>query len=184
MGQGAVVEYAVAFGKVFHVVADLHLEPSAYDEVEFLAGVLGGMYGLVLKLFAVLVGDVIGLCKLVHEHGRHVLDLDAFLFCCVLSVALAGDRVGGEEGAAAFQKVAHAEVECQGAFVDECERKIDNGGFVLFVQFFAYLGLFRHLGHCITHDLAHFPYTLSYLFKIAVLLCCHLYAPLVLRAFA
>ena len=136
MGQGGIIEYTVAFGEIFYFVADLYLESSAYDEVEFLAGMLCRVDGLVLQFFAVLIGYVVGLGEPVLEHRRHVLYDYAVFSCGVLAVAFACNGVGGEQGAAAFEKVAHAYVEGKGALVNECERKVQSRRFILAVYIF------------------------------------------------
>ena len=157
-GGGVVID-GVALVQDLDVVAHLHLQRAAEDQVEFLAGVRGGVDGLVLLLGVVIVAHPVGLGDLLAELGRQVLNADAALLRGGDAAALARDRVIGKMGAAALEQIRDLNAKCQRTFVDEGKRQIHRAGLVLAILVEGQLRLFRHFLHAVIHDAAHFADT-------------------------
>ena len=160
---GGVVVNGVSLAQQLHVPAHLHLHGPGQDVVKFLAGVGGGVDGLVLQGWVVGIADEIRFRNLLAEHGGQVADVDALLPCRHLARAFAGDGVGGQHGAAAFQQVDHFHLEGQGALVQEGKGQVHLGVFIRPVGFLGHVGHPGHFRHGIPADFAQLPDTGGYL---------------------
>ena len=172
VGRGAVVVDAVALVQDLLMLADAHTQGAGDDEVEFLAGVGGGVDGLILQLCGVLVGDPVGRRHLLAEQRRHVLDDDAVLHGGHEALVPAVHRVGGQPCAAALQELNGLDAHGHGGLVQEGEGQVHPAGLVLDVLRLGDAGAGRHLLGGKAHDVAQLPDTKRDLQKLIV---CGLY---------
>ena len=131
MGRGGIVINGVAFAQQFNIVAHLNFQRAGKNIVKFLAGVGGGVDGLILQFGVVGIADEIGLRNLFAEHGGQVADIDALLLGRHLRRALAGNGIGGKGRAAALHQVDHIHLEGEGALVQEGKGQIRAGVFII-----------------------------------------------------
>ena len=75
------------------MVTNLDAHSALDHQVELLAGMGGGVNGLILQFLGILVGDPVGGCQLLAEHGGHILNGDAVLTGGYQTLALAGNGV-------------------------------------------------------------------------------------------
>ena len=154
VGGGGIVINGIALAQQLHIMAHLHLQRAGQDIVKFLAGVGGGVDGLVLQFGIEGVAHEIRLRNLLAEHGGQVADINALLLGRHLRRTLAGDGVGGQLSAAALHQVDHIHLEGEGALVQEGKGQVLPRVFVIQVLGFRYV---RHPGHFRRRVAADFP---------------------------
>ena len=86
----AVIVNAVPLAKIFNMVAYLHLQPTAHDEVKFLTGVSRKMDGLILQLLVKIILHPVWLCNFFAEKRGEVFDFNAILLSGLLPLSFAG----------------------------------------------------------------------------------------------
>ena len=155
VGCGGVVDDAVALVEHLGAVAHAHHQRAADDQVELLAGVGGGVDGLILLLGGIFVLHPVGLGQLVAEHGRKILDGDAVLLGGGQALAPARDGVVGQVGAVTLQQLGHLNAEGLGALVNNGEGKIHASAFILHVGLLVQTGILCHFSDRQAQNLAH-----------------------------
>ena len=164
------------------MVAHLDLQGALDHQIELLAGVGGGVDGLVLQLLRILVGDPVGGGQLLAEHGGQVLDGDAVLTGGDQTLVLPGDGIAGQLGAAALEQQGDLHAEDLGALVHKGERQVGSAGLVELVAFLGDFGQLRHFFHAVAQQLAHILNSVRHLHQLGCrVLAAHKIIPFIIK---
>ena len=153
VGRGRIVVDAVSGMEHFRLLTDLDAHMAANDDVTFLSLVGDQLNILILRTRAVADLHIQWQGNTVAEACGQVKAHHMVCLLNPLSLTLAGQCIGAQLGAAAFQQVGHIHAEAESAAVQERNAQIAVARLALLILFHAQIRALSHLLHAQARDL-------------------------------